>query len=152
MSSSAKVRLAARGGTVISLPEFSTKLHRRDQFGLGDTARWRACENRVSIPCPRSVDFWESWSKCTTMTTNRPASTRHTGIGTHRSGLRLWNGDLPPRVLRLVVEWAWIHRRELLENWALRKNRVPLKRIDPLEELEDRCRRSESAHSLYWRF
>jgi hypothetical protein len=41
--------------------------------------------------------------------------------------------NLPPRALRLVVEWANLHERELLECWRLiRLNEAPL-RIAPLE-------------------
>ena len=62
----------------------------------------------------------------------------HALYGDHRAQIEietldLLKGELPPRVLRLVIEWAWMHRRELLENWVLRTNRLPLKRIDPLE-------------------
>jgi hypothetical protein len=41
-------------------------------------------------------------------------------------------GDLPPRALRLVQEWAMIHTEELLEDWRLcRENSIPSK-IEPL--------------------
>lgn len=29
------------------------------------------------------------------------------------------HGEFPNRALRLVLEWAALHRRELLENWQL---------------------------------
>ena len=47
--------------------------------------------------------------------------------------LALLKGQLPPRVLRLVVEWAWMHRQELVENWNLARHRLPLRRVAPLE-------------------
>jgi hypothetical protein len=42
-------------------------------------------------------------------------------------------GRLPPRVLGLVVEWASIHRVELMENWRRARKLARLKRIAPLE-------------------
>jgi len=43
------------------------------------------------------------------------------------------HGEFPPRALRLVLEWAELHRAELLENWELARQGQPLKRIAPLE-------------------
>lgn len=31
--------------------------------------------------------------------------------------LGITEGNLPPRVLSLVIEWASLHREELLKNW-----------------------------------
>lgn len=42
-------------------------------------------------------------------------------------------GDLPPRVLALTVEWASIHRAELLENWRRLRSKVPARPVAPLE-------------------
>ena len=42
-------------------------------------------------------------------------------------------GEFPPRALRLVLEWAELHRAELLENWELARQGKPLIRIAPLE-------------------
>ena len=37
-------------------------------------------------------------------------------------------GELPRRALNLVLEWARIHRQELLEDWRLcRENSPPIK-------------------------
>jgi hypothetical protein len=42
-------------------------------------------------------------------------------------------GDFPPRALALVVEWATLHRAELLDNWRrLHADEQP-RRIAPLE-------------------
>lgn len=41
-------------------------------------------------------------------------------------------GELPPRARRLVVEWAFTHRVELLENWHRARDHQPLRAIDPL--------------------
>ena len=37
------------------------------------------------------------------------------------------------RALRLVLEWAELHKQELSEDWDLARQRQPLKRIAPLE-------------------
>jgi hypothetical protein len=47
--------------------------------------------------------------------------------------LALLDGDLSPRVLGLVIEWAALHRRELLDNWNRARLQSPLTRVDPLE-------------------
>lgn len=46
--------------------------------------------------------------------------------------LRLMEGRLPGRVVSLVLEWAFEHREELLQNWQLAVNRRPLRKIAPL--------------------
>ena len=45
----------------------------------------------------------------------------------------LLRGDLPPRVLALTVEWARIHRAELLENWRRLRVDGTWSPIAPLE-------------------
>lgn len=47
--------------------------------------------------------------------------------------LKLMNGSLPNRVTSLVLEWAFIHRDELLENWNLAQVGDNIKDIAPLE-------------------
>jgi hypothetical protein len=47
--------------------------------------------------------------------------------------LRLRDGELPPRGMALVLEWAAEHRDELMENWRFAENHQPLKAIQPLE-------------------
>ena len=47
--------------------------------------------------------------------------------------LHVLGGRLSPRVMGLVVEWALLHRDELLEDWRLARESAPLKRIAPLE-------------------
>ncbi len=42
-------------------------------------------------------------------------------------------GNLPKRALKLVLEWASIHKEELLSNWELAEKRKPLNKIEPLE-------------------
>ena len=42
-------------------------------------------------------------------------------------------GRFPRRATRLVLEWYEMHESELMENWALARQRKALKRIEPLE-------------------
>jgi uncharacterized protein DUF4160 len=46
--------------------------------------------------------------------------------------LGLLEGTLPPKVMSLVVEWASLHRQELLENWEGLRSSGKFKKIDPL--------------------
>lgn len=46
--------------------------------------------------------------------------------------LSVLTGKLPTRALRLVREWAELHRSELEENWDAARAREPLATIDPL--------------------
>ena len=43
------------------------------------------------------------------------------------------DGKFPKRALKLVLEWAELHKQELLENWLFAKQRTTLKKISPLE-------------------
>ena len=47
--------------------------------------------------------------------------------------LKLIEGDLPRRVIALVLEWAFEHRDELMQNWELAMAQKPLRGIQPLE-------------------
>lgn len=46
--------------------------------------------------------------------------------------LSLLEGSLPNRVVTLVLEWAFLHRAELLKNWELLEKEAPLNKINPL--------------------
>jgi hypothetical protein len=46
--------------------------------------------------------------------------------------LRLIEGKLPHRVTSLVLEWAFQHREELMEDWARAERREDLQKIEPL--------------------
>jgi hypothetical protein len=46
--------------------------------------------------------------------------------------LELLGGWLPPRALRLVSEWATVHRDELQRNWDRARAHEALEPIDPL--------------------
>ena len=47
--------------------------------------------------------------------------------------LRIIEGSLPRRVAALVLEWAYEHRDELMENWKRVERREDLLAIEPLE-------------------
>ncbi|MCP9451832.1 MAG: DUF4160 domain-containing protein [Nitrospira sp.] len=62
----------------------------------------------------------------------------HPRYGNHKAEIAIETlsiiaGSLPPRVLGLVMEWAALRRRELMEDWELARRQVELKRIAPLE-------------------
>jgi hypothetical protein len=46
---------------------------------------------------------------------------------------RILRGSLTRRALNLVLDWAELHRAELIENWRLVEARRPLRDIAPLE-------------------
>ncbi len=47
--------------------------------------------------------------------------------------LRLIEGRLPRRAVSLVLEWAFQHREELMENWRRAEQREELLKIAPLD-------------------
>jgi hypothetical protein len=47
--------------------------------------------------------------------------------------LSLIEGQLSPRILGLVIEWAALHQAELMTNWQLARLNSPLEKIEPLE-------------------
>ena len=62
----------------------------------------------------------------------------HARYGSERAeividSLAVLAGRLPPRVLGLVMEWAALHRQELMEDWELARQDATLKKIPPLE-------------------
>jgi hypothetical protein len=46
--------------------------------------------------------------------------------------LKLVEGNLPKRVISLVLEWAFEHREALMEDWDLAVEKKPLRKIPPL--------------------
>ena len=42
------------------------------------------------------------------------------------------NGNLPARAHALVLEWASLHRTDLLEDWQLASEMKEIKKIEPL--------------------
>ncbi len=47
--------------------------------------------------------------------------------------LSVFGGHLPPRVKGMVIEWATLHREELLDNWQRARAQQPVQNIAPLE-------------------
>ena len=47
--------------------------------------------------------------------------------------LEVIRGQLPRRALALVLEWAAVHRSELMEDWELCQAKQSPKKIPPLE-------------------
>lgn len=46
--------------------------------------------------------------------------------------LKIIEGNLPKRVISLVLEWAYEHRNELDKDWNLAVSKLPLIKIEPL--------------------
>jgi len=61
----------------------------------------------------------------------------HAVYGEHEISVEMGSGtihgEFPARALRLVLEWANLHKQELIENWQLARQGQPLKRFAPLE-------------------
>jgi len=55
----------------------------------------------------------------------------HEGRIAFRTG-EVLTGDLPGRVVRMVVEWCELRRSDLERNWDRAQARLPLDEIDPL--------------------
>lgn len=47
--------------------------------------------------------------------------------------LGVLKGRLPPRALSLVMEWAQIHQKQLMEDWSYASNNKKLQKIPPLQ-------------------
>ena len=46
--------------------------------------------------------------------------------------LKIMDGHLPARILGLVIEWAELHKDELMQDWELVKKTGKFFKIDPL--------------------
>ena len=47
--------------------------------------------------------------------------------------IQVLEGKLPHRAISMVIEWAALHQRELINNWERLRNDQPIVRIEPLE-------------------
>lgn len=61
----------------------------------------------------------------------------HARYGKYKTAIRIEDfrvieGDFPPSALGMVIEWASIHKRELMDNWDAAQANRPPKKIDPL--------------------
>lgn len=55
----------------------------------------------------------------------------HQGRIAFRTG-EVLTGDLPGRIVRMVVEWCELRRSELEHDWELAQAKLPLEQIEPL--------------------
>ena len=46
--------------------------------------------------------------------------------------LEMLEGKLPPRIHGIIIEWASLHQKELMENWNKLQEEKPIKKIKPL--------------------
>ena len=46
--------------------------------------------------------------------------------------LKVLEGEISSRALGLVVEWASLHKEELMKDWELAKSNQPPEKIEPL--------------------
>lgn len=46
--------------------------------------------------------------------------------------LEMIKGKLPPRIHGIVIEWASMHTKELMDNWAVLQKGESFKKIKPL--------------------
>jgi hypothetical protein len=61
----------------------------------------------------------------------------HVEYGEHEAsitinGLSILDGNLPSRILGYVVEWASMHKQELMENWNMLQSAGKYEKIPPL--------------------
>jgi hypothetical protein len=66
-----------------------------------------------------------------------PPAHFHARYAEHRASISIDNltvveGALPHQAMRLVREWALLHRDELMDNWLRARAQQPLRSIDPL--------------------
>lgn len=47
--------------------------------------------------------------------------------------LSIYSGYIPSRALGLVIEWASLHKKELMENWNNTSKNIPAQKIEPLK-------------------
>lgn len=47
--------------------------------------------------------------------------------------LKMIEGQLPKRSVRLILKWASEHQETLLENWERARQEIPLHKIPPLD-------------------
>jgi hypothetical protein len=47
--------------------------------------------------------------------------------------IKILEGGLPYRAISMVIEWAALHQRELMNDWERLRNDQPVLKIEPLE-------------------
>ena len=48
------------------------------------------------------------------------------------TSLLILEGNFPPRALGLIIEWASLHKSDLLNDWRLAVQNLPPQKIEPL--------------------
>jgi Domain of unknown function (DUF4160) len=96
---------------------------------------WRSKRPKIAA-CQRSANSSESSFECTGMI--NPPPHFHALYGEHEAQyniatLDVINGSLPRRAHALVIEWASLHKDELMKNWDRCQVPAPTLPIDPLE-------------------
>jgi hypothetical protein len=76
----------------------------------------------------------ESLFRCTTTSTRRRTYALYSGDEAQIAiePIHVLRGELPPRALSLVIEWAALHQRELMDNWRLARQDQKPRKIEPL--------------------
>ena len=62
----------------------------------------------------------------------------HALYGEYKAGIKIddftvFEGNLPPRALGMIIEWAARHKEELALNWIAVQDKKPLLPIEPLK-------------------
>jgi hypothetical protein len=122
-----------------AFPKLTTQPEQQYDNGLGHRITAADIEEKAIEqlrPCPKSADFSESviaiYYKEHGVPHFHAKYAGRTGVFSIVD-LNLIEGRLPKRVVALVLEWAFEHRDELLENWQRAVAQEPLQPIAPLE-------------------
>jgi hypothetical protein len=105
------------------------KIHQLGEKRLATVHR-RLLGNLPEVPDRVQIDTTLNRQNCIQ---NHRVKGRRPGLNRTPVSLELIAGRLPRRALGLVLEWAELHQRELLDNWTLAQERKPIKNISPLE-------------------
>lgn len=106
---------------------------------LGETGRESNSIVLVQLRCARDMSFFGIVITMNYNDHNPPHF--HARYGSSAAlftidPIAIYSGELPPRAIGLIIEWATQHRQhraELLDDWKLAREQRPLRRISPLE-------------------
>jgi len=92
--------------------------------------------NKIKISMPQISNFFEIIIRMFYNEHNPPHF--HAQYGEYMccidiQTLGIVEGYLPARALGLVIEWAILHKEELLSNWHYIEQQKPLNKIEPLQ-------------------
>jgi hypothetical protein len=91
---------------------------------------------RIAVEQPAALP-WNQWPTCSGMGGRNGVESVagmawNTQVAIEIGSLRVLEGQIPPRALGLVIEWASQHKDELLANWKLAKSNQTPRKIEPL--------------------